>query len=232
MDEKKIKDYYEKNPEGIDPIPEIPEIYEMHEYIKKGLGDKKYEKLLDIGCGKGFTGKSILDFCENYYGIDISSSAIEIAKERIKKGNFKVGSALNLPYDDEFFDAIVCSEVLEHIPKYEDAINEISKVIKKNGDIIITCPNKFNPDMMLKTFLEGKYTKQIYDKPIAYYKLIGEFEKNNLFVEIFFSFWFFPTNGDSLDKLDFKKQMKILEDLSIKHKKPLGLYLFFKLKKE
>ena len=232
MDENIIKEYYEKNPEGIEPIPKIPEIYEMHEHIKNSLSNKKYNKLLDIGCGKGFTGKSIINFCKNYYGIDISSSAVKIAKKKIKNGNFVVGSALNLPYEDKTFDLIVCSEVLEHIPKFKKAIKEISRVVKTNGDVIVTCPNKFNPDMMLKTYLEGKYTKQIYDKPIEYYELIREFKNNNLRVDTFFSFWFFPTNGDSLGEIELKKQMSLLESLSNKYKKPLGLYLFFKLRKE
>lgn len=40
MDEELIKEYYEKNPEGIDPVFEIRELYEMHELIKKSVKKK------------------------------------------------------------------------------------------------------------------------------------------------------------------------------------------------
>ncbi|MCP4049459.1 MAG: class I SAM-dependent methyltransferase [bacterium] len=231
MDEELIKEYYEKNPEGIDPVFEIRELYEMHELIKKSVEKKSPTKLLDAGCGKGFTGNSVFGLCKEYHGFDISYSAVAIAKKRLPNGVFNVGSLKKLPYDDEEFDCVVCSEVLEHIPDYLKAMSELSRVTKMGGSLIITTPNKHNPDMTLRLYTKGRYTPQIYDSPIDYEELITQFKKRDLEIVEFKSFWFFPSLGEEMSEEELEKFMKVLEKLSDKYKKPLGLYLFFELRK-
>ena len=231
MEEVKIKEYYEKNPEGIEPIPEIPEIYEMHQLIRNSLSKIAPYKLLDAGCGKGFTGKSVIEYCKEYHGMDLSSTAINFAKKRIPEGKFKVGTIREISYGNGEFDCILCSEVLEHVPEYKTAIKEMTRVLKSKGFLIITTPNKYNPDMALKLFTQGKYTSQIYDSPIDYNELFIDFKNNGLEIINFFSFWFFPSLGNLMNAPELQKHMKYLQQLSFKTGKPLGLYLFFVLQK-
>lgn len=54
-----------------------------------------------------------------------------------------VGDALSLPFPDASFDKIVCSEVLEHIPDYRQAVNEIERVLKPGGTLAISVPRWF-----------------------------------------------------------------------------------------
>ena len=231
MEEIQIKEYYEKNPEGIPPLESIPEIYEMHSILKERVKKYKPDKLLDAGCGKGYTGESIYKLCKQYYGLDFSSSAIKIAKSRVPKGKFWEGSLRKLPFKDKFFDLIVCSEVLEHIPLYNEAIKEISRVIKKGGTILITTPNRINPDMVWRRFWKGKYTYQIYDVPVHYKDLMKKFKENRLKIEEFFSFFYLPLFGGSIPPPVKKWLMKIQEIVSKITRRPLGLYLFFRLTK-
>ena len=69
------------------------------------------------------------------------------AKKRFKGLNFRTGNILNLPYDDNSFEAVLAVEVLEHIPNLRKAIKEMSRVSSKY--IIFTVPHKQKPRKVL-----------------------------------------------------------------------------------
>lgn len=231
MDEQLIKEYYEKNPEGIAPTQTAPDIFELHQILIDNVSKISPDILLDAGCGKGYTGQSVSKYCQSYYGFDISSAAIEIAKERLPYGHFQTGSLRELPYESNYFDCVICSEVLEHIPEYKAAIKELARVTKKGRHVLITLPNRLNPDMIWRHFRKGRYTSQIYDNPPHYKQLIKEFNGNGLDIQEFFSFYYYPPKGKSLPDFIKKPLMRIMEFYSQKTGRPTGLYLFFKLKK-
>ncbi len=101
---------------------------------------KKEDKVLEIGCGSGNILKLINS--KNIYGLDISPKMIEICKKTIPNGNFIAGDAENLPYEDNFFDKVIISEVLYYLPDLEKALKEVNRVLKKNGLLLITSLNK------------------------------------------------------------------------------------------
>ena len=231
MNEELIKAYYEKNPEGIAATENTPEVLELHRILIDNVIKISPDKLLDAGCGKGYTGESVSKYCQSYYGFDISSAAIEIAKERLPHGRFQAGSLRELPYESDYFDCVICSEVIEHIPEYKTAIRELSRVTKKSGYILITLPNKLNPDMMWRHFRKGRYTSQIYDNPPHYKELIKEFNGNSLDILEFYSFYYYPVKGNSMPYFIRKPLMRVMEFNSKITGRPKGLYLFFKLQK-
>jgi len=102
--------------------------------------------VLDVGCHGGtFTNQVLTKIgSQNIYGIDISPSAIELAKKKIPNGNFQVASAEELPFKNNFFEAVVCLEVLEHVDHPGQAIKEISRVLKKGGYTILLVPTDNN----------------------------------------------------------------------------------------
>jgi len=226
-----IKKYYEENPEGIPGTPNIPEIYQAHQLFIKNIQNINPQKTLDAGCGKGYLGEAIRSYTKEYTGFDISSSAVEIAKDRIKDAVFKTGSVLELPFGDESFDCVICSEVLEHVPSYGKAIQELFRVTKKGGTVLISTPNRINPDMIWRILVYGKYTPQIFDKPIFYKKLKKSFIQNGFTIKVFKTFFFLPIWGESMPKFLKIPLMKIQEIISKITDIPLGLYLFFRLKK-
>tara|TARA_Y100000031_G_scaffold153650_1_gene199400 strand:+ start:1001 stop:1471 length:471 start_codon:yes stop_codon:yes gene_type:complete len=58
------------------------------------------------------------------------------------KVNFKSASILDLPFEDDKFDSVICSEVLEHIEDDQKAIQELYRVLKREGLLILTVPSK------------------------------------------------------------------------------------------
>ncbi len=98
-------------------------------------------KLLDVGCGPGNL-VTFLSPIKNLilYGCDISENSLKIAK---KKGMNVTKCNLwdKFPFSDEYFDIIVATEVIEHIFDTENFINEIRRILKKDGLLVITTPN-------------------------------------------------------------------------------------------
>ena len=98
-------------------------------------GLKAGDKILDIGCGKGF---QLYDFTKvvpgiEVYGIDISEYAIERGKEEIRD-RLQVGNATSLPYPDKHFDYVYSLNTLHNLHNYdlEAALREMERVGKKN----------------------------------------------------------------------------------------------------
>lgn len=143
-----------------------------HYEIKPG------DKILDVGCGKGFQLYELTQLMPGLevYGIDISSYAIENAKEEIKDRLF-VGSAIKLPFPDKYFDFVYSLNTLHNLHNYEldIALREIERVSKKNKYICVesyrseeektnllywqvTCEAFCTPDEWLWWFNQTGYT--------------------------------------------------------------------------
>jgi len=101
---------------------------------------KPGDKILDVGCGKGFL---LYDFTKvlpglEVYGLDISGYAIQNAKEEIRD-RLQVGSATQLPFPDQHFDLVISITTLHNLFNYEldAALREIERVSKKNKYICV-----------------------------------------------------------------------------------------------
>lgn len=100
--------------------------------------------ILDVGCHAGLFTQKVLNKSGStkVYGVDISPKAIALAKKRIPFGHFQVADAHNLPYQSNFFDAVFCLEVLEHIDDPVTVISEIRRVLKKKGTAVLLVPTE------------------------------------------------------------------------------------------
>jgi len=120
------------------------------ETLKLSDGDR----ILDLGCGEGRHAISayMVNDVESV-GIDLSLGDLETTRERFqefvepentsKSLVISVASAESLPFADESFDKIICSEVLEHIHSYQQVIVEINRVLKTGGIAAISVPRFF-----------------------------------------------------------------------------------------
>ncbi|MFN3551188.1 MAG: class I SAM-dependent methyltransferase [Endomicrobiia bacterium] len=117
------------------------------------------EKFLDIGCGGGEIAILTKHKYKEIYGVDISDKALEEAKKKgmiVKKINLNYES---LPYPENFFDAVVCLDVIEHILDPFHLIKEIRKVLKPGGTLILTTPNFRKIKNILTLILKGRFPK-------------------------------------------------------------------------
>lgn len=100
------------------------------------------EKVLDIGCGSGIISNECARKGAIVYGFDLSSGAVKYAKAKEIKGTmFVIADAQNIPFKSDYFDAVVCSEVIEHLPEPEKMIAEITRVLKNQGRLFLFTPN-------------------------------------------------------------------------------------------
>lgn len=103
-------------------------------------------KLLDAGCGEGHLLSEIGKANKKLqlYGIDTTDIAVKNAKKRASNAVIKLGNLLNLNllFNESYFDVVICSEVLEHVSRYKQVIENLTKVSKKEGIIIISFPNE------------------------------------------------------------------------------------------
>ncbi len=105
----------------------------------------KGKKILDAGCGDGrFLGEMKNKGANQLYGIDYSERAVSFAKILVPEAKIQTGDLFSLPYENNFFDMIFMIEVLEHIQLYkvDNVLKELKRVLKKDGEIIITVPSK------------------------------------------------------------------------------------------
>ena len=111
--------------------------------VEKGLVKKG--KALDICCGAGTNALYLAKKGFQVTGIDISSKAVEYAKEKARKASariqFQVENFLNLPFEDEEFDFIFDMGCFHHV-KVEDRstfIGGIHRVLKRGGSYLVVC---------------------------------------------------------------------------------------------
>jgi len=106
---------------------------------------KKNDVVLDLGCGEGFLISMMSNLPQKIVGLDISKIALsragKILKEK-KKVELKLGNAENLNLPNESFDKIICSEMLEHVPRPKKVMEEIHRTLKNNGLLIISVPDE------------------------------------------------------------------------------------------
>lgn len=109
------------------------------------------QRVLDLGCGEGrhVIAAHAIDGVDAV-GVDLSASDLATAAQRQREFvdggegsalfSLLVGDALRLPFPSATFDAVICSEVLEHIPDWRAALTEIERVLKPGGLFCASVP--------------------------------------------------------------------------------------------
>jgi 2-polyprenyl-3-methyl-5-hydroxy-6-metoxy-1,4-benzoquinol methylase len=108
------------------------------------MGNLRGKKVLDVGCEAGYVSLRMITKGADVYSFDICKSALIAFKKKKNSGKAKIfmGAAQKMPLKDEFFDYVICTEVIEHMPLLDLCISEMKRVLKPRGKVLITFPNE------------------------------------------------------------------------------------------
>lgn len=101
------------------------------------LGVGKDTKLLDVGCGTGLACAIAAARGAEVYGLDAAPGQIEIARERVPAGDFRVGDMQFLPYEDERFDVVTFFTSLFFAADQEATLREARRVVRPGGRVAV-----------------------------------------------------------------------------------------------
>jgi len=104
-------------------------------------------RILDVGCGNGVISRHLGRLGYNVLGVDVSDKTIDMARAIDPMHNvvFMKKSAEELVASGEKYDAVICSEVLEHLNDPGALLKVLSASLAENGKLIITVPNGQGP---------------------------------------------------------------------------------------
>lgn len=100
----------------------------------------KNKKILDLGCSNGFVSKLIKDKGNDVYGVDISASLVK-KTSRLGIKTFTADLENEIPFRKETFDVVVAGEVIEHIKDTDKFLQEIYRILKNDGYLVLTTSN-------------------------------------------------------------------------------------------
>jgi ubiquinone/menaquinone biosynthesis C-methylase UbiE len=137
-------------------------------------------RILDVGCGTGTLARELLNLGYEYWGVDMSRPMIEQCRKCFAedaRASFAVADATRLAFRDEFFDAVICVGVIDRIPAFESAIKEMTRVVKRNGTLLISFPNLLSPYAFWKAFVFYPIVALL--RPI-YFRFLGRSQSSSL----------------------------------------------------
>jgi ubiquinone/menaquinone biosynthesis C-methylase UbiE len=112
---------------------------------------------LDVGCGDGGTaGPAVRERGCGYTGVDISNTAIELAREQGLDARL-IEDAAVLPFPDNSFDGVLAVEIFEHLFEPQRAAAEMLRVLKSRGVLFATLPNVAYWRRRLELLLLGRF---------------------------------------------------------------------------
>jgi 2-polyprenyl-3-methyl-5-hydroxy-6-metoxy-1,4-benzoquinol methylase len=126
-------------------VADIKRLEFIIDTLKENLS--KTSTVLDVGCGNGIISRGIGKEGYHVHGIDISEKAIEKARAltTLENVTFDNISAEQLVADGKKYDAVICSEVLEHLNHPESLLKVLYQSLKDDGVLIVTTPNGRGP---------------------------------------------------------------------------------------
>ena len=104
------------------------------------------KSVVDIACGEGYGANLLAQVARSVRGVDISGEALAHATGKYKKANlsFIQGSASAIPINNASVDVVTSFETIEHHPHHAEMMTEIKRVLRPDGLLIISSPDKLH----------------------------------------------------------------------------------------
>lgn len=127
-------------------------LYELDYSLLELLEWNKSDVVLDVGCGNGYRTGLIAHKVKWCIGLDIDLASVEEANKS-QKLDVVLGDGENLPFKDNTFTKVLCYTSF-HLMNSQKVAKEMSRVLKLNGQLIITTSNKKHPYHIVNLILE------------------------------------------------------------------------------
>lgn len=137
------------------------------------------DSVLDFGCGSGMFLVRLAALCKKVIGVDVSRPLVDIAAGAIESLQLQNASVLEvgsegLNFDGAAFDKVLMVDVIHHLENIDDVLDEVHRVLKPGGKLLIFEPNKLNPALFIMCLLDRNEwgllslgTKDAYKKILA-----------------------------------------------------------------
>lgn len=128
------------------------------------LDPKKGDQILDVGCGDGYyillalqlgnffsvgleyDQKNLIAAEKNFNNLQIKYQRLKKWQKNLKRGAYLIQGDVNkMPFENNFFDKVIMSEVAEHLPNDLRGLKEVYRSLKKGGVLLLTVPNQNYP---------------------------------------------------------------------------------------
>jgi ubiquinone/menaquinone biosynthesis C-methylase UbiE len=116
--------------------------------MKKYAASNIFDKGLNLGTGEGDYDRMIAAYCQELTGCDVNEEDLVHARALnagVMNLKYEVNNALSLSYPEQTFDLIVSCEVIEHVGQPEKMVQEMFRVLKPGGVVIMTFPSREFP---------------------------------------------------------------------------------------
>jgi SAM-dependent methyltransferase len=116
------------------------------------------DRVLDAGCGEGRHCFGVLERGARVVGLDLDAGSLRLASRALRRraaelgslGEMLQGNTFRLPFRDATFDAVICSEVMEHVHDYRAAARELARVTRPGGRVAVTIPTATSEQLYLR----------------------------------------------------------------------------------
>jgi ubiquinone/menaquinone biosynthesis C-methylase UbiE len=137
-----VKDYYEQLWERLPAQLVPPDLARRASFLFEHVHDG--QTILDLGCGDGSFSELMLEHADvSVSAADVAAAALQRASERLgaRAGTVLVPFDGDLPFEDNHFDLVWASEVIEHVADTGRWLSEVRRVLKPGAQLLITTPN-------------------------------------------------------------------------------------------
>lgn len=103
------------------------------------IGNKR-GRVIELGCGVSYFPQMATKLGESW-GLDFTPKAMEKMRKELPEVNYVCGDALCTPFRDGFFDIVVSGELLEHLERPQELVDEMARIAKKDGVLVLSTPH-------------------------------------------------------------------------------------------
>jgi 2-polyprenyl-3-methyl-5-hydroxy-6-metoxy-1,4-benzoquinol methylase len=149
-----LQDYYDRKAEELDelavtyesPIPYKRWFYgRRFEAVMEALNAQSGDNVLEVGCGSGYYTRALVEAGARVTATDLSPAYVEQARGLAPGAEFSVEDAQRLSFEDESFDRVLMTEVVEHVPEPARAVAEAARVLRPGGLLALSTPSRRAP---------------------------------------------------------------------------------------